>query len=493
MPIKPNSKSTWTRMVSTDSPHHHSERSRGIYPAAVRGATYRKRSRCVAASARLTLYFSSVIAAIALSYSAQAQEFTDPGDVADAFLDRMVHGEFDQARDQFDSPMKSAMPDDSLKETWDVFTGLTGSFIEIVDVRREIAGMFHIVIITCRFERSLEDIKIVVNNAMEVSGLFFLPPPENDEPPEYANPERYTESEVEVGTGDWVLPGTLTMPNGDGPFPAVVLVHGSGPQDRDETIGANKPFRDLAWGLATQGIAVLRYEKRTKHYQSKLLSVPANFTVNDETIDDAAAAVNTLRFTPKIDNQRITVIGHSLGGTLAPRIAKKNTAVTGLIILAGSTRPLGEILLEQLEYVFGLDGKIAKEEQQALQKTRAQVTMMHDPNLSETTPANALPFGVPAKYWLDLRAYNPVETTESLNIPTLILQGGRDYQVTEKDFVGWKNGIKNTERVAYKLLPNLNHLFMAGEGKSTPNEYAIAGHVDEAVIQLIAKWIQNRS
>lgn len=421
-----------------------------------------------------------------------AQESTDPIEHAEAFLDRLVQGEFDKAFAQLDPPMESALPGDALEQTWQSLIARTGTFKDVTSARHELAGMFHIVIVTCEFERTTQDVKIVLNNAMEVSGLWFLPPPADDTPPPYADTALFEESEIEIGAGEWVLPGTLSMPKGDGPFPAVVLVHGSGPQDRDETIGQNKPFRDLAWGLASRNVAVLRYEKRTKHYQAKLMDVPKGFTVDDETVDDAAAAVNTLRFTSKIDNGNINVIGHSLGGTLAPRIAKKNSAVTGLIVLAGSTRPLGEILLEQLEYVFGLDGKITKEEQQALEKTRGQVAIMHDPNLSEATPADALPFGVPASYWLDLRAYDPANAAASLDVPMLILQGGRDYQVTELDLKGWRNALGDSDNSTLRLLPALNHLFMRGEGKSTPNEYAMPGHVDETVVDLIAGWIQDR-
>lgn len=423
---------------------------------------------------------------------ADAQGFTDPIDAAETFLDRMVYGEFDEARGQFDPPMESAMPGDALEQTWEVFTARTGSFEEVVQVRREIAGMFHIAIFTCKFERSFQDIKVVVNNAMEVSGLYFLPPPDNDTPPPYGDSAQFDESEIEIGTGDWVLPGTLSMPKGDGPFPAVILVHGSGPQDRDETIGPNKPFRDLAWGLATRGIAVLRYEKRTKHYQARLTGLANDFTVNEETVDDASAAVNVLRFTPKIDNGHIYVIGHSLGGTLAPRIAKKNSAIAGIIVLAGSTRPLGDILLEQMEYVLGLDGTITKDEQMALDTTREKVVEVYGPGLSAESPADELLFGVPASYWLDFRAYDPVQTAVSLDMPMLFLQGGRDYQVTEKDFAGWRNVLKTEDRVTFKFMPNLNHLFMPGAGKSTPNEYAIASHVDVAVVDFIAEWVKGR-
>ena len=427
-----------------------------------------------------------------LAVTAQAQDFTDPVDAAEAFLDRMVHGEFGEARGQFDSPMDSAMPGDALKQTWDVFTARTGAFEEVVQVRREIAGMFHIAIFTCKFERSFQDIKIVVNNAMEVSGLYFLPPPDTDTPPPYADTTQFDESDIKVGTGDWVLPGTLSMPKGDGPFPAVVLVHGSGPQDRDETIGPNKPFRDLAWGLASRGIAVLRYEKRTKHYQARLTGLTKDFTVNEETVDDAAAAINALRFTAKIDNRHLYVIGHSLGGTLAPRIAKKNTAIAGIIVLAGSTRPLGDILLEQMEYVFGLDGTVSKDEQLALDTTREKVAVIFNQPLTADTPAGELLFGVPASYWIDFRAYDPVETAVSLDIPMLFMQGGRDYQVTEKDFAGWRNALKTEERVTFKYMPNLNHIFVPGTGKSTPNEYTIAGHVVVTAIDFIAKWVNDR-
>ena len=137
----------------------------------------------------------------------------------------------------------------------------------------------------------------------------------------------------------------------------MVLVHGSGPNDRDETIGANKPFRDLAWGLATRSIAVLRYEKRTKQYPGKLMATGVGqFTAQEESIDDALSAVGQLRGTEGIDPKRIFVLGHSLGGTLAPRIGQADPKITGLIIMAGSTRPLEDMVVEQTRYLISLNG-----------------------------------------------------------------------------------------------------------------------------------------
>src|SRR5690606_33004513 len=140
--------------------------------------------------------------------------------------------------------------------------------------------------------------------------------------PSYADPARFSEREATVGSGTWALPGTLTLPKKEGKFPAVILVHGSGPNDRDETLGPNKPFRDLAHGLATRGIAVLRYDKRTLVHPKALASeVGAALTLREETIDDALAAAALLRTIPEVDASKIFVVGHSLGGTAIPRIA----------------------------------------------------------------------------------------------------------------------------------------------------------------------------
>src|SRR4051794_11541515 len=175
---------------------------------------------------------------------------------------------------------------------------------------------------------------------------FLLSSPQN----------HFTEEPVVVGSGEWALPGTLTLPTGTGPFPAVVLVHGSGPHDRDETIGPNKPFRDLAWGLAAQGVAVLRYEKRTHEHPAKLMPLKEKLTIREESVDDAVAAVALLRKQKEVDGKRIFVVGHSLGAIVAPKVAALEPAVAGIVLLAGSPRPFEDIILDQLTYLASLKG-----------------------------------------------------------------------------------------------------------------------------------------
>jgi len=421
-----------------------------------------------------------------------------------AFADQFLNRDYTAVVAQFDATMKSVFPIDKVKEARESLEPQLGAFQQQVGIRGERIEqnkvVYDIVYVAWEFEKATIELRIVYDQAGQVAGLFYQPsqatPPTPYAAPAYVDASAFRELEVTVGSGEWALAGTLTLPLGDGPFPAVVLVHGSGPNDRDETIGPNKPFRDLAEGLASRGIAVLRYEKRTKQHAAKFTpEILAALTVQEETIDDALAAAALLRQTEGINPARIYVLGHSLGGYLLPRIAladpTSSDRIAGLIAMAGPTRPLEELTLEQVTYIAGLDGTISADDQAALGDLAAQVARVQDPSLSAATPAEDLPLGIPTTYWLDLRGYDPAETAKGLAQPMLVLQGERDYQVTTADFEGWQAALGSLPSVTLKLYPDLNHLFMAGEGKSTPAEYEVAGHVAEQVISDIVEWIQT--
>jgi dienelactone hydrolase len=308
------------------------------------------------------------------------------------------------------------------------------------------------------------------------------PPPEFRAPP-YAAPGKFSDSEVKIGEAPWVLPGTLSMPAGKGPFPGVVLVHGSGPQDRDETVGGTKVFRDLAWGLASQGIAVIRYEKRSKAHGDKVGSAPV--TVKDEIVDDAVAAVALLRGRKGVDPRRIVVLGHSQGGRMVPRIAAADGKLAGVVSLAGSTRPIPDLVEDQLDYLVA--NGAAVEADVAPLRAEAQRIRSLDP--AKTPPGERI-MGAPPAYWLDLRAYDPGATARGNGIPILVLQAGRDYQVTGKDLDGWKKGLAGGSFATFHTFPKANHLFVFGEGKSLPADHQKSGNVAGQVVDLIARWVK---
>ncbi|MHB1457512.1 MAG: alpha/beta hydrolase [Armatimonadota bacterium] len=407
-------------------------------------------------------------------------------DNAKKFVTDLSKGDYASAESQFAAIVAKDMPESKLKETWQMLETQIGSFQQLTGTRTIRAGGYDGVVVACKFEKSELDIKLFFDASGKISGLWFVP--HTEDPGEfksasYVKPGSFIESDVSIGSSDMKLPGTLSIPKGKGVFPVVILVHGSGPNDRDETIGPNKPFRDLAEGLASKGIAVLRYDKRTKVYPTKMMS---NITVKDETIDDVIIAVNQMRKTPKIDPKRIFVLGHSLGGMLIPRIAARGSGISGFIVMAGAARQLENAMIEQFEYIFNADGSISDEEKKQLDAIKVEVAKVQDPKLSIDGPSI---LGGPPSYWLDLRGYHPPVAAKQIKQPLLVLQGGRDYQVTVKDFAEWKKSLASKKNVKFKLYPALNHLFIAGKGKSTPSEYEIMAHVDLPVINDITSFV----
>jgi fermentation-respiration switch protein FrsA (DUF1100 family) len=199
-----------------------------------------------------------------------------------------------------------------------------------------------------------------------------------------------------------------------------------------------------------------------------------------------------LQKTQKIDPKKVVVLGHSLGAMLAPRIGELQPSLAGLIMLAGPSRPLEDLIAEQHDYLFNLDGGPTPEQKQELEKLKAQVARVKDPKLSPDAPAAELPYGVPASYWLSLRDADPTKIAVKLSMPILLLQGERDYQVTMTDFAGWKKLLGDRKNVELRSYPKLNHLFIEGSGKSKPAEYQKEGHVAVEAIDDIAAWVKKQ-
>jgi dienelactone hydrolase len=419
---------------------------------------------------------------------------------AQRIVELLATGQFDQVEALAAEKIKPFLSVAMLQASWQSMEQQAGAFqrqgnVATVQMPQGLAQA-----VTCIFERVSLDVNIVLSDTGELVGLTITPVGAVEQqihatydPPLYAHPERFHEQELSIGHARWVLPGTLSVPEGEGPFPAVLLVHGSGPNDRDETIPPNKPFRDLAWGLASQGIAVLRYEKRTKAYAGDMGDTLDTLTVKEEVLDDALEAVALLRTRPEIDARLVFVLGHSLGGFLAPRLGAADPELRGLIFLAGSARPLEDLLLEQMAYITSLSTHDPALQQEQLAPLRKEVELIKDPARLATATASELPFNVPAAYWIDLNTYQPAQVVQTVQQPMLFLQGTSDYQVTQVDFQIWQQALHGRDDVQFILYPGLSHLFMPVEGgqKATPATYTVAGHVEEKVINDIADWIKQ--
>ena len=310
--------------------------------------------------------------------------------------------------------------------------------------------------------------------------------------PAYSKPDSFKEREVTIGT-QWKLAGTLTVPNGAGPFPGVVLVHDSGQANRDEMSGAVKVFKDLAEGLSSKGIVVLRYEKRTLAYPSVMQK--DDYTAMTEIIDDAVLAAGVLRAQPEVKPGKVFALGFGLGGYLMPRIAEADGKLAGMIIVNGNERPLEDVALDQAQYMFeGVQKDLTPPQ---LEQWNRQLAVVREQaaKIKKLTPGDADSsglLGMKGSYLIDLKGYDPAGQAKLQKIPMLILQGERDYQVTMKDFAAWKSGLAGMQGVTMKSYPALDHVLVEGTGRSSSTDYRKPGqHVAQSVIDDVANWVKQ--
>ncbi len=416
---------------------------------------------------------------------------------AEMVMQLMAAGRFTDVHKLFVPAVREMVSADALRDCWQGLITTQGPITVVCAPVIESAGPNNTIVkvpVTC--EGGGFAVLMEIDQAGSLQGLQFAPPEAAEavqpwQPPSYVNPATFIEHEVTIDCAPLATPGTLSLPDSPQPAPAVVLLAGSGPADRDATVGRNKIFRDLAWGLASRGIAVLRFDKITYTHRGKL--DVTTFTVVDEYVRPAVAAVRLLREHPLVDAARVFVLGHSQGGTMAPRIGAAEPSVAGLIVLAGATQPLHHTLVRQYRYLAALRGRGADPDADpTVQTITRQSALIDSPALSPSTPQRLLPLGVPAPYWLDLRSYDPVAVAAELDKPMLIVQGGRDYQVTvADDLIGWQTGLAQRRDVTIRVYHADNHLFFTGSGPSTPSEYEPAQHVDDAVVTDIAQWVTN--
>ena len=342
--------------------------------------------------------------------------------------------------------------------------------------------------IPCVFSTMRADLILVTQDGA-LAGLNTGPYSGETEPETVSGAFESRELALPVPELNGELPGTLLMPKGEGPFPAVVLVHGSGPNDRDETIVNLRPFRDLADGLAEMGIAVYRYDKRTYVYGAQM-AADCGITPEDETIRDAAAAVQLLAAQEGIDPGRIHVLGHSLGGNLIPAIdrALRQQPVTarGYIMMAASPRPLDALMREQYNFLYSLLPEVTPEMQAEKDALFAALDKLAD---LDTLPDDESIAGAYPPYWRWLAAYDAAEAATEIGQPCLLLQGEEDYQVTMEDFRIWQETLSGKDNWTLISFPGLTHAFTSGQKTEGSAAYTRTEHVDEGVIREIFNFI----
>lgn len=405
-------------------------------------------------------------------------------------------GDFIKVAEQFDSTIKSKLDAGQLSYLWGSLEERVGKMKPVQSrmISSEVKDSVTIFYVPCDFEKLSIDLKLGFNSSGKVIGFFLIPPTGtvSYKRPEWIGPGVIKERDIEIPGTRFKLKGKLTLPAQGDHFPLVILVHGSGPQDMDVTIGPNRIFSDLAMSLAANGVAVLRYHKRTYNHIGDLYSGYDQLTPYEETVEDVRFAYEYAATLPETDTASVFVLGHSFGGMMSARIAATVPQLKGLIVMAANASPLEEVIISQMKYLFqndtasGLSGM-------SIKKAEAAKRIVSAHQYTSNTPADSLLLGLTPAYWDYLKAYNQVEEMKKVNKPVIFLQGGRDYQVPVSEFEIWKKNLAGKDNFTFLVYPELNHLFLKGEGLSLPSEYEKRGNVSRQVTDDISGWILKQS
>lgn len=413
------------------------------------------------------------------------------------FVTRLISGDDNGALyAQLDQTMQASLPRESFDMLWSLLEAQCGPFVEYYGDTEssEVSGY---TVLTQLIDMEWQDLRCTMSLSDDglIAGLYFTfdeiptPTPVPTAVPTKAPPARVKEENVTVGVSPWRLPGTLLIPESDEPVPAVVLVQGSGATNRDEAIYSVRPFLDIANALSAQGIAVLRFDKRTYVYREKVF-MSANyrmFTVEDEVIEDVVYAGKMLAEDPRIDSTRIFILGHSLGAMLAPRIVSESGDLfCGMILAAGTNRSFLDVLLRQAKDGTGL----TEQEGRKIIEDGTAIYSMTEEESQKVRFLNIYAY----YYWEMLHHPSPSEYLKELARPTLIINGTRDIQIIpEEGRTTWEKVLDMKAPWLTCYWTDVNHMMMRPdvkpEWKGTVNEYKVNCTVAEDITDMMAAFI----
>ena len=342
------------------------------------------------------------------------------------------------------------------------------------------------VAVTLEFEDGTETASVDFDDG--ITGFSFSP---TYDVPNYVDERSFSERYIPVDAGDVTLDGILAVPDGTEPFPAVVLVHGTGIHDPDGTSGSSKILKDLAWGLASTGIATLRYEKRLADYD-----VPAeNYTLDTVIVDDAVATVDELAAVDEVDDDAVFVAGHSQGGMCAPRIAARHGRVAGVVALdaqADSTLDPDDVAI--LRYEFEPDGELSEEQEADLERERATVRRLDEGDYDDDETI----WGRPGTWHRSVGNYDPASTARSLDVPVFVMKTSRADEETQPELAAWfHTEFEKWQTVdlpagsRLEFYENVDHFFQEGFAPANPLGLYFGGYVADFVVSDIVEWINE--
>ena len=434
--------------------------------------------------------FKLIIALLFISQITFGQSIINLINRADSFFDTMDKGNFQEAHTFFDESVKDKISPDELKLFWLRLGNTLGTFEAVEGAQNKTQGEFYQVTLECVFTKGTQGFTFIFNKSEKLVGFFVAQSSAEAAyvEPAYADTNLYSQKEIQIKFANGQMAGMLTTPKSGTNFPLVVLVHGSGPSDMDETVGPNKPFKDLAVGLAAKGIASIRYVKRSKIYPNEFTKI---FTAKEEVLDDALAAIEIAKSTPGINKAQIFLMGHSLGGMLAPRIAALAPDLAGIILVAAPARKLSDVIAEQNKYLYVVSGDTTAAMRKQFQEAANEIDRSRLLKLGDIAPDSVI-LSAPASYWIDINNYDQLASARRFTKKILVIQGENDFQVSVQDFNIWRAALAANRNASFKLYPDLNHLLSSQKQKGNGMQYRTPANVSPRLIDDISVWIKGK-
>ncbi|AIW84531.1 prolyl oligopeptidase family protein [Bacillus mycoides] len=400
-----------------------------------------------------------------------------------AYLEQFQKNDFDQLYKNVTQEMTSKLPKEEFASKWKALISQLGPALDTESEVFNSKDKNGKVSITTVHRKNNLQTTFVYTKDGKVSDIQTQMQPLIVKPEQG---EKWEESSIKVGYNEKKLNGLLTLPKGIEKPPVAILLQGSGPNNMDSIIGTglNRPFADIAHGLAEKGIASIRYDKRSYAYPNDV------FDVETEYLKDAKEAVRLVKEDKRVDSNKIYLIGHSQGGLLGPKIAQDNPEIKGFVSMAGTLRRLEDVVLTQTTLRVEQDTKLSGErKKEEMENTKESVQKIKKLNTSDK---KEVLLGYPASYWSSLNKINGASIAKNLDIPMFIIQGTTDFHVLEKvDYKLWQETLAGKDDVSFKLYPGLSHLFMPGGSadKFDGSIYNKPAHVDSQVIEDVSGWI----
>ena len=406
-------------------------------------------------------------------------------EVFEDYLTSFLNGDYDRAVEMQTEQMTKVFSIQSMKQSSDVIVKQYGKPESEYSTELIEQDGFKVYIILMKTTKGYIKFTVTVDENSKISGFFAAPVQDPRKSIPYVNKDSFTEQKVKFGVKEWKLDGVLTIPNNKDTYPLMIIVGGSGPTDMNGTVGPNTPYKDIAEGLATSGIGVLRYNKRAAQYSSKISSAIEEIEniLDFEYVNDLLEAID---YASNIEGvNQILLAGHSLGGTIVPKIASNSKKIDGIVLLAPGVRRFAQISLDQNRYAkdyFGITDEQMKQVEQLF-------TMILNHELPENM---SIQEGLTVGYYYEMDQYRPLDDLTSYKKPTLVIQGVEDFQATMKgDFLPLKEKYGERKNFSFIALNGINHLFMKSEEGvfHWTDEYNKPGFVDKRVIDAIVEWI----